>query len=314
MPLVVMTDGPSDNLVSVIIPCYNHAQFLGEAIDSVLRQTYSPVELIVVDDGSTDHFAQIIAAYPTIRHLRQDNLGVARARNMGLSHSLGAYLIFLDADDRLLPGAIDTGVRALAARTECALAFGPSVSIGTSNGVSNLPRDAHYNYHELLKRNFIGNPGSVLYNRWVFSHVGGFDEANSAAADYDLYLRVTLRYPIVCHHSAVVEYRRHADNMSNDARVMLKATLTALKKQKRHVEHDSARKAAYHAGRRFYKSSYGEPLIDCMYRSIARGDLLSAVSEGYALVRFFPSRVLLFGCRTISKFYSRFRNTFSPQQ
>lgn len=305
-----MTDRSSDDLVSVIIPCYNHAHFLGEAIESVLCQTYAPVEVIVVDDGSTDEIAQIIVAYPTIRYIRQDNLGVARARNIGLSHSKGTYLLFLDADDRLLPDAVDIGVRALAARKDCAFAFGPHLSIGTRQSLSELPRDYDYDFHELLKRNFIGNPGSVLYNRWVFSHVPGFDESNSAAADYDMYLRVARVFPILCHHKPVVEYRRHLNNMSNDARVMLKATLTALKNQKKYVADNYTLRKAYKTGRRNLKISYGEPLIVMTYENLTEGKFLEAARNSYALIRFVPERFLIFAGRKVAKLNSALRKKF----
>ena len=89
-------------LVSVVIPCYNQAHFLGEAIESVLAQTYPHLEIVVVDDGSTDNTGEVAARYPGVRYVRQENQGLAAARNTGLRHSSGDYLVFLDADDRLL--------------------------------------------------------------------------------------------------------------------------------------------------------------------------------------------------------------------
>ena len=136
------TTSSDEALVSVIIPCYNHARFLGEAIVSVIRQSYPHIEIIVVDDGSTDDTEQVITSYPNIQHIRQENLGVSRARNMGLSMSRGAYVLFLDADDRLLPDAVATGVHALASRKEYAFAFGLFVSIGKLELPQGLCEDA----------------------------------------------------------------------------------------------------------------------------------------------------------------------------
>src|SRR5262245_20604446 len=93
-------------LVSVIIPCYNHAHYLGEAIESVLAQTVQDFEIIVVDDGSTDSTADVAARYPRVRYVRQNNQGLSAARNTGIKHGLGRFLVFLDADDLLLPGAL----------------------------------------------------------------------------------------------------------------------------------------------------------------------------------------------------------------
>ena len=100
-------------LASVIIPCYNQAHFLHEAIESASAQTYSHREILVVDDGSTDNTAKVTAGYPGVRYVRQENLGVASARNTGFKQSRGEYLVFLDADDRLLPEALRVGVDCL---------------------------------------------------------------------------------------------------------------------------------------------------------------------------------------------------------
>ena len=90
----MMTSSPKQELVSVIIPCYNHAHFLGEAIASVINQTYPHIEIIVVDDGSTDHSAQVAAAHPSVRYVRQENLGVSRARNTGPCIAVAATCFF----------------------------------------------------------------------------------------------------------------------------------------------------------------------------------------------------------------------------
>src|SRR5690349_15716190 len=95
-------------LVSIIIRCYNQGHFLGEAIDSALRQTYPHVEIIVIDDGSTDNTAEVVARYRGVRSIRQPNLGRCAAGNTGLGESRGEYLVFLDADDRLLPDAVES--------------------------------------------------------------------------------------------------------------------------------------------------------------------------------------------------------------
>src|ERR671911_2120937 len=111
-------------LVSVVIPCYNQAHFLGEAIESVLAQSYPRFEIIVVDDGSTDDTSKVAARYPGVRYVYQNNQGVSAARNSGLARSEGEYVVFLDADDRLLPEALETGLKCLEARPECAFVSG----------------------------------------------------------------------------------------------------------------------------------------------------------------------------------------------
>ena len=295
------------DLVSVIIPCYNHAHFLGEAIESVISQTYPHIEIIVVDDGSTDNTEQVAKAYPNIHYVRQNNCGLSRSRNNGLSYSKGTYIIFLDADDCLFPEAIDIGLRALASRHDCALTFGLFVNVGISPGLQKLSHDANYGYKELLQRNVIGNPGSVLYRRWVFTEIGEFDEANSSSADYDLYLRVARQFPIFCHHQLVVQYRKHSANMSNDAGLMLASTLTVLKKQLRHVEGNQELRAAYDKGLQRYTSYYGDRLIIQIHERFLQGHLIDAAFGVYILVRFYPNRFLIYARRKIASHISFFR-------
>src|SRR5690348_11388842 len=101
-------------VVSVVIPCFNQRAYVGDAIESVLGQTYDNIEVVVVDDGSDDGSAEVIRSHRDIRYVRQKNAGLARARNTGLGASTGAFVVFLDADDWLLPRAVELGVEALA--------------------------------------------------------------------------------------------------------------------------------------------------------------------------------------------------------
>ena len=110
-------------LVSVVIPCYNSARYLAETIESVRLQTYPRIEIIVVDDGSTDETAKI-ARSRGVRYIHQANRGISAARNTGILHSQGQYVLFLDHDDRLLPRAVKTGVELLEEHTNCTLSRG----------------------------------------------------------------------------------------------------------------------------------------------------------------------------------------------
>src|SRR5579872_2171738 len=114
MPEIRLQSGtvtePQRPLVSVVVVCYNQAHFLADAINSVLGQTYKNVEIIVVDDGSTDDTAATAQRFPGIRYIHQKNCGLSAARNTGLKASRGQYLVFLDGDDRLLPEAVSVGI------------------------------------------------------------------------------------------------------------------------------------------------------------------------------------------------------------
>ena len=124
-------EGP---LVSVVIPCYNQAHFLSEAIESVLSQTCESFEIIVVDDGSTDNTSELASRYQKVRLLRQENRGVSAARNAGLAESEGEYVVFLDADDRLLPEALEVGLECLDDHPECAFACSHSCNMIAADG------------------------------------------------------------------------------------------------------------------------------------------------------------------------------------
>jgi glycosyltransferase involved in cell wall biosynthesis len=258
-----------DPLVSVIVPCYNGAAFLEETLRSALVQSYPNVEVVVVDDGSTDSSAQIARRFP-VRYIRQENRGLSEARNTGIRESKGSYLVFLDADDRLRPEAIETGLRALAQRPECAIAVGDHVFI-TADG-SRLADSAkesplHSHYEALLKSNFIEMISSVLFRRSVFDEVGGFDATLRVAEDYDLYLRIARGLPICCHAGIVAEYRKHGTNTSHDSELMLTTTLRVLKDQAKYLGNDSGRLIAFHEGVRSWRKQYGRQLASELARS-----------------------------------------------
>jgi glycosyltransferase involved in cell wall biosynthesis len=176
-------------LVTVVIPCYKQAHFLGESIESVLSQTYRNFEIIVVDDGSPDNTSEVASRYDEVRLIRQENRGLAGARNRGLAEAKGEHLIFLDADDRLLPEALEVGVRELEARPQCALVAGyhrPIEPDGSPLGEESQlagtqrrprpPRDIGGDiYLTILSRKYHIMPGTVMYRRSVFESVGEFE-------------------------------------------------------------------------------------------------------------------------------------------
>jgi glycosyltransferase involved in cell wall biosynthesis len=251
-------------VVSVVIPCYNQAHFLGEAIESALAQSYPHLEIVVVDDGSTDNTAVVAARYPGVRCVRQMNQGLAAARNTGLHDSTGSYLVFLDSDDRLLPGAVAAGLAVLHAHPECAFASGLCQYIaadGTSLPTPTpTPLTADY-YSTLLRHTHIWMPAMVMHRRTVFEAVGGFDPSVNPCADYDLYLRVAQKYPICSHQEVVAEYRRHGSNMTNDPALMLRSVATVLKRQRQYVKRNRRYAEAYRAGAGFWYGWYGKPLV-----------------------------------------------------
>lgn len=251
----------TEPVVSVVIPCWNQGGFLGDAIESVLAQTYRHVEIIVVDDGSTDCTAAVAARFPCVRCISQQNQGLAAARNAGLARSTGDLVVFLDADDRLLPDALEIGARRMTADTRLAFVAGRSRFIaadGTPLGTLQ-PRRGGAPYLALLRRNTIRNPAMVMFRRRVLEAVGGFDPRVNACADYDMYLRISRAYPVVFHEAVVAEYRKHAENMSLDAGLMLRQAVAVLKGQRPYAR-TPGRRAALRDGLRSVRTYYGDRL------------------------------------------------------
>src|SRR6266581_585645 len=280
IPTLAAGSGPPQaNLVSVIIPCYNHAQFLAHAIESVLAQSYSNFELIVVDDGSTDDTAEVVRRYSPVHYVYQDNAGLSAARNTGLRQSRGAFIAFLDADDRLLPHALEVGVSCMREHPECAFVSGHCRVIDSANAVLASPRQRHIQHDHYLKLVrggcYIWCPAIVLYQRQVFDFVHGFDPAVMPVEDYDLYLRITKDFPVYSHNQVIAEYRQHRSNTSRDVTVMEHAALAAHKAQWDFAKANSQYREAYYTGQVFWQNDYPLQRMVSRIREIVREQLPS---------------------------------------
>jgi glycosyltransferase involved in cell wall biosynthesis len=260
-------------LVSIIIPCYNGEMYVHHAIESALEQSYRSIEVIVIDDGSTDNSAEIAQRYP-VRFLQQQNKGVSAARNLGVQVSRGANIVFLDADDRLKRDGIGAGVHELTEHPECAMAVGDHVFVDAggaylANSRKN-PLPARH-YEALLRSNFIEMTSTVLFRRDVLDAVGGFNTKLRAAEDYDLYLRIAAAYPICCHSTVVAEYRIHETNASRNPELMLTTTLGVLRSQAPSVRGNERRSRAFHKGLQIWRRQYGRQLA--WELAVSSGDL-----------------------------------------
>ena len=293
-------------LVSVIITCYNQASFLGEAIESVKKQTYPHFEIIIIDDGSTDDTSEVAARYEGLKYLRQKNEGVVAARNRGLRESKGAYLTFLDGDDRLLPQALDISVQHLYAHPDCAFVYGRCAFIAADGSPlqtwqhSDIQKE---HYLALLRNNFIWLPAKVMYRRSVFESVVGFDSAADHCSDYDLYLRISRKFPIYGHNDVVAEWRQHKGNTSHKTGLMLKAVSTTLQSQWKFVKEDKRYQKAYKEGIRFYQTVYGGKLVDQIFASFKSGQWKDVFQEARLLLRYYPQGLAVEPAR---KLYHKF--------
>ncbi len=299
-------------LITVIIPCFNGARYLAEAIDSVLTQSYDNIELVVVDDGSTDTSAEIVARYPMVRCIRQNNAGVAAARNTGLQHSTGEYVAFLDQDDRLLPNAIESNLNCLLEQPHCAFSFGDALRIDsagtpmsddacrTSRTVrrSSSPHEGTDHYISLLRGSYIWTTGAVLYRRGALVAASGFDPRISPAADTDLHLRIARTYPVCHNDSIVVEKRRHGDNQSWSNALLLRSEITVLRWQMRWALSNYRAIDALQQGMRFYTALYGKRLIRQMISDLRLGrNWRQILSGAFLLVQCAAILVAVSACR-----------------
>jgi hypothetical protein len=286
--------------VSVVIPCFNQAHYLGEAIESVLAQTLADLELTVVDDGSSDNTCEVAARYPGVRCIRQPNEGVAAARNAGLAASSGDFAVFLDADDRLLPDAVEVGLANLAEDPDAAFAAGMPRDIGADGTVIRVggqPVITHDHYLNLLEDCFIWSGSSMVYRRSAIQAVGGFSETLTAADDYDLYLKLARRYPVVCHDAVVTEYRRHGSNTTRNAAVVLTSQLQVLRRQRSELRNRRER-AARRAGIRKTRAEQGQALADGVWAAWRRGQWRLAWRGARTLARSHPAGLLRLARRT----------------
>ena len=280
---------------SVIISCFNQAHYLGSAIESSLAQSDSNREIIVVDDGSIDGTAKVAESYDGVRLISQGNRGIAGARNAGFEASKGRYLIFLDADDRLLPNALEDCTRSLTLKPDCAFVYGHVRLIAEDGSPVATPQQPPVetdHYLELLRRNYIWTTGAVMYSRASFETLGGFNARVGGSADFELNIRLARRFPICCTGTTILEYRSHSQSMSRDYALMLKAAVTARRMQSRFVRGSRQHQEALQCGIRRVQQDYGEKLIEAMTESARQGKWTEAMSRLSTLLRYYPQGLL----------------------
>ena len=209
----------SSPLVSVIIPTYNRCSSIGRAIESVLSQSYMHREIIVVDDGSTDGTMGLLETFgDRIRVLHQNNRGVSAARNSGIRAAGGVFIALLDSDDSWMPekleqqvGFFRTNPQAMICQTE---------EIWIRNGKRINPKRKHQKFSGMIFEKTLPlclvSPSAVMIRRSLFDEVGFFDESLPACEDYDLWLRITWKYPVhLIDTPLIVKHGGHPDQLSS---------------------------------------------------------------------------------------------------
>jgi len=267
--------------VSVIMPVYNGEKFLAEAIESVLNQTYHDLELIVVNDGSTDRSQEIIESYsdPRVRNIIQTNKGLPIARNAGIEASNGKLITFLDCDDVYLPDSVMRRIKYFEENTRCRFLYADSVLIN-ENGRTLAKSTWQFQrvepisgkcFRELFLKGTFLNTCSVMMRREILDQVGTFDRTFRHALDYDLWLRIAYHYSFDVLKVPVVKYRRHSSNMSNrTANEDLYSALALLKAVKTLPDLDKV------VGKREIRNRLYSQCFDVAYNYLRQGDAKAA--------------------------------------
>jgi len=207
--------------VSVIIPNYNYARYVGQAIDSVLKQSYRNFEVIVVNNGSTDNSIEILQTFgDKIRLIDQPNLGQSGARNSGLAESRGEYIAFLDADDLWEPTKLEKQIRLMSEYTQlvyCGISQFGEKAFG-------VPKVQMPKYNGKCMQFFLEQPGvsivisgesTALFSRDLLNKVGAFDMELNSTAGWDFFRRCSSNTEFDFVNEPLVNYRLHGHNMSN---------------------------------------------------------------------------------------------------
>ena len=218
--------------ISVIIPAFNRAHTLPKALDSVLSQTLKPREIIVVDDGSTDETNAVLANYPGLCIISQDNRGVSAARNMGIKKAGGEWLAFLDSDDEWLKEKLEKQWDAICIDDKLIC---HTEEIWIRNGQRVNPMKKHKKFGGIIYERCLPlcviSPSSVMIHRSVFEDVGVFDESLEVCEDYDLWLRICAKYSVLfIDEPLIVKYGGHEDQLSRKYWGMDRFRVKALEK------------------------------------------------------------------------------------
>lgn len=225
-------------IVSVIIPSFNNGHFLGRAIQSVLKQTHSEYELIVVDDGSVDDTAGVVSRYAAdarVRYLHQENRGPSAARNSGIRAALGEVIAFLDADDWWLPIKLERQLEIMRRHPDIGVVYSDYRLSGASDSThekSHTRKPAGKQlYEELLYRNIIaGSASSVMIRTSCFRTVGYFDERMPGSEDLDMWRRLARCFRFIRLEEVHVVIERRSDSLQMDLDKMAIGKLRYLEK------------------------------------------------------------------------------------
>jgi len=221
--------------ISIIVPAYNAEQTLLETIASVLQQTFSEFELIVINDGSTDQTLKLLSTVedPRLKVFSYPNGGLPVARNRGISHAAGEFIAFLDADDLWTPDKLELQLAALQKCPEAGVAYSWTCNMDEKGKSFHAGESVFFEgnvYPQLLLINFIANGSNILIRREAIESVGEFDPTLASCEDWEFYLRLAARWTFVVVPKVQILYRQSSGAMSSKIEVMEKYSLIVIER------------------------------------------------------------------------------------
>jgi glycosyltransferase involved in cell wall biosynthesis len=223
--------------VSVVIPAYQCASYIGETLDSVLAQTFAHYEIVVVNDGSpdTDELEMSLAPYASlIRYLKQPNGGPSSARNRGIREAKGRFIAFLDSDDLWLPAHLTEQMKLLERDPKLALVYSDSVLLRGDAPIARSfelnPQGLHVTFEALVAETCTIGTSTVVASKQAILDAGGFDEERRRSEDFDLWLRMAHRGANMAYSEQTQVLHRAANGLASDDQVMKKAQIDVYEK------------------------------------------------------------------------------------
>ncbi|MEA5567048.1 glycosyltransferase family 2 protein [Anabaena sp. UHCC 0399] len=212
--------------VSVVIPAYNAMVYLPKTVDSVLKQTFTDFEVLIINDGSSDHILEWATGLqdPRVKVISQENQGLPGARNTGIIHAQGEYIAFLDADDLWAPTKLEKQVHCLDNKLTVGLVYTWTVLIDGQDNPTGRIFASHPEgnvWQQLMETNEMCNGSSSMVRRCCFDTVGLFDRSLKSAEDLDMWLRLSARYPFAVVKEPLTFYRQHSNSMSKNRERMI---------------------------------------------------------------------------------------------
>jgi glycosyltransferase involved in cell wall biosynthesis len=300
-------------LVSIVVPCFirsgRDAALLDETLATVDAQTWQHYEVIVVDDGSPHEFGGLIRNHSHAALVRRSNGGSAMARNTGTAASRGRFVVFLDADDHLLPEALEVGVTQLMSNPDCGFAIGPREEM-TYDGTPvpwsvPVPPSADNLYLALLGFDwYVIPPSSVMFRREVVDRLGGFRDP-WGADDLDFYLRAARLYRAISYQSpAVTRYRRYSASSSRDGERMLQSIREVYRREWPYVTGHEPAERAFHRGLAQLTAIFADCLVENLEDRVRAREWRRAARSAAMLARESPRRLISAMPRAVRRAYA----------